>query len=129
MVKQSASQAFGRSCTAPRAARTFLAETLSSWHRPLDRDAEVIVAELVANGVTHATTGAIDVSFELVGDSLRINVTDRAPDLLPQRDAPRGEHGGFGLNLVDSLTHAWGCETGRDTKTIWAELDLDHPVL
>ncbi|MGW2701467.1 ATP-binding protein [Streptomyces sp. NPDC001340] len=60
----------------------------------------------------------------VIGDTLRIEVTDTRSDRLPcpQRSTPDGE-AGRGLLLVDALADRWGVAHGlRPRKTAWAEL-------
>jgi serine/threonine-protein kinase RsbW len=88
-------------------------------------DALLLVSELVANSVRHAEAPAdavIRVRAQIRPDVLRLEVRDhgiggsiapRAPDL------ERG--GGFGLNVVETLSRCWGVH--RDAGThVWAEL-------
>jgi anti-sigma regulatory factor (Ser/Thr protein kinase) len=124
MVKQTASKWFPRSLAAPASARAFLACTLATWGRPeAGDDAQLLVDELVTNVVRHTATGDVGVSLELVGACLRLAVTDHEPQNLLARDVPHGE-GGYGLNILDALANAWGCEANGSTKTVWADLLL-----
>jgi anti-sigma regulatory factor (Ser/Thr protein kinase) len=124
MVKQSASQWIHRSNAAPGHARAFVSGTLGGWARPEPQDdAQVVVHELVANAVRHTSTGDIGVAVDLVGDRLRVSVTDSAPSALPTQGDPHVD-GGYGLNIVDALACEWGCDPNGDTKTVWAKLVL-----
>ncbi|MFE5599342.1 ATP-binding protein [Streptomyces coelicoflavus] len=60
----------------------------------------------------------------VVGDTLRIEVTDTRGDLLPcpQQTAADAESG-RGLLLVDALADRWGVVPGPPPrKTVWAEV-------
>ncbi|WP_416977656.1 ATP-binding protein [Streptomyces sp. T028] len=113
----------------PRGAR--LARLLATEHLrplglfPLDR-VEHIVAELAANAISHGRVPGRDFRLKLyvVGDTLRIEVTDTRGDRLPsaQRTAPDNESG-RGLVLVDALADRWGVAEGpAPLKTVWAEV-------
>lgn len=88
-------------------------------------DALLVVAELVTNSVRHAHAhpdAPITLRAELRRDVVHVEVLDggrggpvarRAPDL------KRG--GGFGLNLVATLSDGWGVDDVGGTR-VWAEL-------
>jgi anti-sigma regulatory factor (Ser/Thr protein kinase) len=95
-------------------------------------DAQLLLGELLANGVRYGGTSdddAVRVRAEIRGDALRLEVEDggssgsiarRAPDL------QRG--GGFGLNVVDALSRRWGVDREAGTR-VWAEIGLPSPSL
>ncbi|MGP4083785.1 ATP-binding protein [Streptomyces sp. KR55] len=110
---------------AARLARLLTVEQLRSWGLPLN-SAELIVAELAANAVTHGRVPGRDFRLTLyvVGDTLRIEVTDTRGDQLPRPATPQGESG-RGLLLVDALADRWGVAEGpTPRKTVWAEVRL-----
>jgi len=92
-------------------------------------DALLLVAELVTNSVRHANAprdALIDVRGELWPDVLRVEVADRGIGGGVARRAPDVEHGGgFGLNLVETLSRCWGVDYGRGTR-VWFELAHRH---
>ncbi|MEU2222021.1 ATP-binding protein [Streptomyces sp. NPDC018347] len=107
-------------------ARLLAAEQLRSWDLPT-HPAEHIVAELAANAVTHGLVPGRDFQLLLyvVGDTLRIEVTDKRVDRLPHvgQATPDGESG-RGLLLVDALADRWGVSEGpAPRKTVWAEVN------
>jgi anti-sigma regulatory factor (Ser/Thr protein kinase) len=108
-------------------ARLLAVRQLHDWGLPLD-PAEHVVAELAANAATHGRVPGRDFRLTLyvVGDTLRIEVTDTCGDRLPRPQHPSAEaESGRGLLLVEALTDRWGVARGpRPRKTIWAELDL-----
>ncbi|GAB1328106.1 ATP-binding protein [Streptomyces sennicomposti] len=111
-----------------RLARLLTVEQLRTWGLPT-HPAEHIVAELAANAVTHGRVPGRDIRLlvYVVGDTLRIEVTDTRGDRLPHRAADAGEHteseSGRGLLLVDSLADRWGVVPGPPPrKTVWAEV-------
>ena len=88
-------------------------------------DAQLIVGELVANSVRHADAPAdavVSVRAQVADDVLRLEVEDRGSSGSIARRAPDLENGGgFGLNVVETLSRRWGVH--RDVGThVWAEL-------
>lgn len=84
-------------------------------------DAMLVIEELVANVVDHART-AFRLTLVRSRDALRIEVDDEGAGgpLLQPLDlrAARGR----GLQLVDAVAQAWGCDTRGRGKRVWAEL-------
>ncbi|MEW1774147.1 ATP-binding protein [Streptomyces sp. NPDC086777] len=110
-----------------RLARLLAAEQLRTWGLPLD-PARQIVAELAANAATHGRVSGRDFGLLLyvVGDTLRIEVTDTRGDRLPHAQplAPEAESG-RGLVLVGALADKWGVAPGLSPrKTVWAEIGV-----
>ncbi|EFL39709.1 ATP-binding protein [Streptomyces griseoflavus] len=110
-----------------RLARLLATEQLRMWGVPA-HPAELIVAELAANAVTHGRVSGRDFRLLLyvVGDTLRIEVTDTRGDRLPcpRHSADEAEsESGRGLLLVDALADRWGVVPGPPPlKTVWAEV-------
>jgi anti-sigma regulatory factor (Ser/Thr protein kinase) len=110
-----------------RLARLLATEQLRSWELPLD-PARQLVAELAANAATHSRVPGRDFRLTLyvVGDTLRVEVTDTCGDRLPRAQEPTPDaESGRGLVLVEALADRWGVAQGpRPRKTVWAELNL-----
>ncbi|KUN60634.1 ATP-binding protein [Streptomyces griseorubiginosus] len=108
-----------------RLARLLACEQLREWGLPLD-PAEHIVAELAANAATHGRVPGRDFRLTLyvVGDTLRIEVTDTRGDRLPYPELPSPDaESGRGLLLVAALSTRWGVSPGpAPRKTVWAEV-------
>ncbi|NKQ26240.1 ATP-binding protein [Streptomyces galbus] len=108
-----------------RLARLLATEQLRDWGLPLD-PARLIVAELANNAATHGRVPGRNFRLLLyvVGDTLRIEVTDTRGDRLPHRRATdEGAEGGRGLALVAALADRWGVVPGLPPrKTVWAEV-------
>jgi anti-sigma regulatory factor (Ser/Thr protein kinase) len=85
--------------------------------------ATLLTSELVTNGVRHAGTGMRLAVSRADERTVRIAVTDRAPeaDLRP-RVSPDDAEGGRGLFLVEQLASGWGSYADGDGKTVWFEL-------
>jgi anti-sigma regulatory factor (Ser/Thr protein kinase) len=104
---------------------------LTKWQIDhFSENAEVLVAELLANAVTHAHTDGATVTVLLMhaAGTLRLEVRDRDPVNLPVlRNADLSEEGGRGLILIDAYADRWGYR-GTDTgKAVWVELDSRTP--
>ncbi|MEU6348654.1 ATP-binding protein [Streptomyces sp. NPDC047072] len=112
-----------------RLARLLACEQLREWGLPLD-PAEHIVAELAANAATHGRVPGRDfrLTLYMVGDTLRIEVTDTRGDRLPHPELPPPDaESGRGLILVDTLASRWGVSPGPPPrKTVWAEIRVDR---
>jgi anti-sigma regulatory factor (Ser/Thr protein kinase) len=90
-------------------------------------DAELLMTELVANGVRHGGAGdaeALRIRLQGRPGSLRVEVED--PGSNPFRVAPRQADiengGGIGLQLVDQVARRWGVGQQPPT-TVWFELE------
>jgi anti-sigma regulatory factor (Ser/Thr protein kinase) len=92
-------------------------------------DAQLLVSELVTNSLLHsgASPGvAVVLEVHRSSTGIRLDVEDtgrggavvaRAPDL--------GGGGGFGLNLVHTLSERWGVEYAPASGTrVWVQLAL-----
>ena len=116
--------------TAPGAARRLVRDLLqrsgNSSNHVVD-SGELVVHELVINGLTHGLPGGhhrIDVSGKVSEDHLVISVLDGghagtvAP--LPLTD---DQAGGRGLAMVAALSSAWAVDRTRGTRvSAWLEL-------
>ncbi|MFL6242126.1 MAG: ATP-binding protein [Acidimicrobiia bacterium] len=119
---------------APRAARAFVAETLTAWDIRADEveTAKLVASELVTNAVLHSPESAtISLDLRLTDGAVRVLVTDGGLGE-PERRAhpdPRTDETGRGVRLVEAFTERWGTEAhGRDGKTVWCELRVDAPT-
>jgi anti-sigma regulatory factor (Ser/Thr protein kinase) len=111
---------------APAASRTLIARWLTNRapQSVLER-AQLVASELTTNSVRHSGAQAGDilkVRLELSPTEVRIEVSDpgRGGTIEPRvPDVDNG--GGFGLNLVQMLSHAWGTENLDTGETrVWA---------
>ncbi|MFG2885615.1 ATP-binding protein [Streptomyces sp. NPDC048297] len=111
-----------------RLARLLAADKLAAWGLPCEAATQV-VAELAANAATHGRLPgrSFRLTLYVVGDCLRIEVTDTRGDRLPQMRMASEEdaESGRGLFLVEAFAERWGVAEGRfPRKTVWAELRL-----
>ena len=110
-----------------RLARLVTTEQLRTWGLPTDPAAQ-IVAELAANAASHGRVAGRDFRLLLyvIGDTLRIEVTDTLGEQWPQPQHPTAEaESGRGLLIVEALADRWGTAPGpRPRKTVWAEIGL-----
>ncbi|MFG3018590.1 ATP-binding protein [Streptomyces sp. NPDC048254] len=110
-----------------RLARLLASEQLRSWGLPLDPAAH-LVGELAANAASHGRVPGRDFRLTLyvVGDTLRIEVTDTRGDRIPHAQQPEPDaESGRGLLLVDALADRWGVALGPSPrKAVWAEVKV-----
>jgi two-component sensor histidine kinase len=78
--------------------------------------AAIVVSELVANAVKHAS-GPVGVRVETAPGVVRVSVHDGST-------CPPREGDGYGLRIVHRLARASGVVDDPFGKTVWAELDL-----
>nr|WP_078962600.1 ATP-binding protein [Streptomyces sp. TP-A0875] len=113
-----------------RLARLLATERFRPWGLPPD-PARLLVAELANNAAAHGRVPGRDFRLVLhvVGDTLRIEVTDTRGEALPGPRTPApGAESGRGLLLVEALADRWGVTEGRfPRKTVWAELRVAAP--
>ncbi|GGL69123.1 hypothetical protein GCM10010129_10690 [Streptomyces fumigatiscleroticus] len=128
---------FPGSSLAPGSARTMVRDCLDDWTgldapgsaHVTDRmreDALVVVSELVTNAVVHAGTD-VELTCRLEeSGALVIEVCDHHPSRAPRNsDAEPGREipeYGRGLQLVGTLSEAWGITYRTGRKTVWARL-------
>ncbi|MCK2215510.1 ATP-binding protein [Actinomadura sp. ATCC 31491] len=115
----------------PRARRA-VRGLLRSWGVPGDvgEVAELLVSELVTNAVRHArrpspAQAPVTLSVSAGKGRVRFAVSDADPRPPCPRRANAQDEGSRGLELVDSLAAAWGCETTGEAgggKVVWFEL-------
>ncbi|HEX2015810.1 MAG TPA: ATP-binding protein [Solirubrobacteraceae bacterium] len=83
-------------------------------------DARLLISELVTNAIRYGE-GNIRLDVLVDDDHARMVVSDDGVGD-PQMVARPGQHGGWGLRLVDSLADRWGVLGG--STQVWAELAL-----
>ena len=111
-----------------REARRFVESALVDWECGAVLDTvTLLVSELVTNAVLHAGTDA-EVTVNLRGDCIRVDVFDRDDDgTVQRRHAGVEDTSGRGTELVESLARSWGVERRPQGKSVWFEVPLDDP--
>jgi serine/threonine-protein kinase RsbW len=110
-------------------------EVVSAWldeHRlagVAGEAAVLVVSELVTNAIRHARIGRRDAVRLTVGlgpASVRLAVHDAGTEGTVAQRPPEYEvaAGGFGLQLVERLTSAWGVQRDAAGTTVWAEFAI-----
>lgn len=89
------------------------------------RDAQLLVSELVANAVRHASDrdGRVTLRVHAASETMRVEVSDEGDGFDPaalSRPSPE-RPGGWGLAIVAALAHRWGVQRGP--TTVWFEID------
>lgn len=104
---------------APRLARDFLRSSTCVAHSShVLEDAVLLVSELVTNSVKHGGPPVV-VAIDCDGDALQVRVRDGSRHLPTPRTAAWDAESGRGLELVQSLSDAWGVEPDPDGKHVW----------
>lgn len=112
------------------AARRFMRETLAGdLDAELLADAILLTNELVTNAIRHAGAkqGPIEVVTSLDDRVLRVTVRDTGPGFDPAQSRGRTAVGGWGLDLVKTLSSRWGVEKLDEGTDVWFEIDLLTP--
>src|SRR4051794_29170478 len=82
----------------------------------------LLVTELVANSVRHASGTPIDVTVIVVGDLVRVEVSDGGDGFEPPSPDPSPlKAAGWGLFLVRRMASRWGADPA--TGTVWFEVE------
>jgi anti-sigma regulatory factor (Ser/Thr protein kinase) len=106
-------------------ARRFVEQTLAQADEDLRSDASLLISEVVANAVLHAS-GPVTVEVQQEGSAYRIAVGDgsRTPPI--EKGYRADDATGRGLRLLDRLAAAWGWKRTGTGKVVW--FDLPVPV-
>ncbi len=99
---------------------------------PLDRQVDrstlgtirLLVSELVTNSVRHSeASGGIELLVSASPETVRVEVADAGPGFAVRPRVPGQDKGsGWGLHLLDALSHRWGTER-RGHMRVWFEID------
>lgn len=94
-------------------------------------DAQLVLSELVANGLEHGepnADGVIEVSWCIAGDSVRISVCDGGtPETLRVPEFSDSSQRGRGLQIVEHLCDAWEVESDPGLR-VTAELRFEDAL-
>ena len=103
--------------TARRFVASVFGEQLDESRR---RDLEVMVSEIVTNGVLHAAT-TMELVVSAYDDVVRVELVDHAVGE-PAIRAETGADGGFGLRIVAAMARRWGVRHEIGAKAVWFEV-------
>lgn len=101
-------------------ARHAVLRSCQAWGLADSASAELVVSELVANGVLHGW-GNISLRLFDTGEGLRIEVEDANPAPPVTTDGHPNRVGGFGMQIVERLAD-WGWRPAGSGKLVWAKL-------
>jgi anti-sigma regulatory factor (Ser/Thr protein kinase) len=104
-----------------RDVRQFVRGVMRGWGEQELDTAEVVASELATNAVQHARS-PFRVSISRGSSTIRIAVRDTSFALPEQLLGDVARPGGRGVQLVVSLSRAWGIRDEPDGKTVWADV-------
>jgi hypothetical protein len=104
-------------------ARRFVQVILAQATEELRANASLLVSEVVANAVLHAS-GPLCVEVLQMGGAYRIAVSDGSTLLPTQKGYRIDDATGRGIQLLECLAAAWGCKRTGTGKVVW----FDVPV-
>jgi anti-sigma regulatory factor (Ser/Thr protein kinase) len=87
-------------------------------------DAVLLISELATNALLHARS-PFTIEVTRSHDRVRICIVDGSPLAPKVRSYGDDATTGRGLQLVQSLSAAWGVQPRRPGKTVWVELLVD----
>jgi anti-sigma regulatory factor (Ser/Thr protein kinase) len=117
---------------APAIARAVLAGTLHDQvPASVLEHAQLLTSEIVSNSVLHcgaAPDDSLVFRVELSSVVVRVEVEDPGQGATIARRPPDLERGGgFGLNLLKTLSESWGITRSSSGTRVWAQLALETP--
>jgi anti-sigma regulatory factor (Ser/Thr protein kinase) len=104
-------------------ARRALSKLRADIDPPLMETLRLLVTELVANSVRHARAETVVLKVLVARNMVLTEVTDEGPGFDPaDTGSPGTEESGWGLFLVERLSHRWGVNQNTDATKVWFEL-------
>jgi anti-sigma regulatory factor (Ser/Thr protein kinase) len=106
----------------PAKARRIIADELATRvPAPVLDDVQLMVSELVTNGIVHGSDAANDpVMLDvLVNGHIRCRVLDHGEGFAIR--ARERQFGGWGLQVVEQLADRWGIERSPQQTEVWFE--------
>jgi two-component sensor histidine kinase len=101
-----------------RARRIVLQECSGRVPRRTLEKLQLLVSELVTNGIVHGRNGPLVLDLH-VNSTLHCAVIDKGAGFASA--APRDKDGGWGLRLVERLADRWGVQRTRNETRVWFE--------
>jgi anti-sigma regulatory factor (Ser/Thr protein kinase) len=105
-------------------ARAWLTSRLNDWSPDAVATVQLLVSELVTNAILH-TDDLVEVTAQLVGSRLTVEVADRSPSKPVVKTYGRNAATGRGLHLVEALADSWGVRGDDNCKAVWFRV-VDH---
>jgi anti-sigma regulatory factor (Ser/Thr protein kinase) len=110
---------------AAREARREIAGVAPSLPDDVVDDVTLLVSELVTNSFRHSGLPEGDpivLRVDLTGSTVRIEVSDHGDASTPAIREP-GDHGGWGLRIVDRVADRWGTDEIAGGRVVWFEVE------
>jgi anti-sigma regulatory factor (Ser/Thr protein kinase) len=104
-------------------ARRALAKLRADIDPPLMETLRLLVTELVSNSVRHARSDTVVLRVLVGRSAVLTEVSDEGPGFDPDEPrTPGNDESGWGLFLVERLSHRWGVSQESDATKVWFEL-------
>ncbi|MDX3661058.1 ATP-binding protein [Streptomyces sp. ID05-26A] len=105
-------------------ARQVVREVAASWglSEDLTDDAQLVVTELVSNGIDHGE-GPITLTVSRRAGGMLVEVHDQSSQLPQLRPVDPNSARGRGMQLVQALSVKWGTKPQTSGKVVWAQLE------
>jgi anti-sigma regulatory factor (Ser/Thr protein kinase) len=104
-------------------ARRALSRLRADIDPPLMETLRLLVTELVSNSVRHAHSEIVVLKIAVGRSAVLTEVTDEGPGFDPAETGPAGtKDSGWGLFLVERLSHRWGVVQDGGATRVWFEL-------
>jgi anti-sigma regulatory factor (Ser/Thr protein kinase) len=104
-------------------ARRALSRLRGDIEQPLMETMRLLVTELIANSVKHASSDAVALNIVVGSGAVLVEVRDEGPGFEPTgRTADQDDTSGWGLYLVDRLADRWGVAREDSATRVWFEL-------
>ena len=104
-------------------ARQFVQVALAKATQELRANASLLVSEVVANAVLHAS-GPLCVEVQQKGGAYRIAVSDGSTIPPTEKGYRTDDATGRGIQLLKCLAAAWGCKRTGTGKVVWFDVPL-----
>jgi len=104
-------------------ARRALSRLRGDLDAPLLETMRLLVTELIANSVKHASADAVGLKVVVAQGAVLVEVSDEGPGFEPiDRSQGQDEASGWGLFLVERLADRWGVAHDEAATRVWFEL-------